>query len=188
MAIATYVDNTWQNQLWSRDMLFTLLTRVQRLSDIYLVGSFNHSSLALLLSQQSWWYETADMWIRQVDLLRTQRLLTNPPVRPIWTWEPSASVPLRQVNAVYVLHSPSTQLCYVGSTDAVADRLRQHNAGRGSLHTSVASNWALSFCIVEFTPGCFLFRCQFQPENIVIKLSYFLNSCSTYCQTYLYSV
>ena len=56
MAIATYVDNTWQNQLWSRDMLFTLLTRVQRLSDIYLVGSFNHSSLALLLSQQSWWY------------------------------------------------------------------------------------------------------------------------------------
>ena len=51
MAIATYVDNCWENQLWSRDMLFTLLTRVQRLSDIYLVGNFSRSSLAELLCQ-----------------------------------------------------------------------------------------------------------------------------------------
>ena len=36
-AIATCLTSTWKNQMWLREMLFTLLTRVGNLSDIHFV-------------------------------------------------------------------------------------------------------------------------------------------------------
>lgn len=44
-AIATCLDGEWKNHLWMREMLFTLLTRVGRLEDIYLVGYRYHIPL-----------------------------------------------------------------------------------------------------------------------------------------------
>ena len=37
-AIATRIDDEWKNKMWEREMLFTLLTRVGKLEDIYFAG------------------------------------------------------------------------------------------------------------------------------------------------------
>ena len=69
-SIATSADDQWQHRMWSRQMLFTLLTMVERLCQITFVG-FNADNISSLLRLRTHWHADADTWCQKVNLLRS---------------------------------------------------------------------------------------------------------------------
>ena len=57
-----------EHALWSRSMLFTLLTRAGRLSDLWLCG-FDAGVVRALLLGRTAWYAAADRWLGAADML-----------------------------------------------------------------------------------------------------------------------
>jgi len=49
------------------------------------------------------------------------------------------------VYSVYILQSLKTEKLYIGHTDNLARRVKEHNAGRGGKHTRQSGPWTLLY-------------------------------------------
>ena len=133
-------------------MLFTLLTRVERLNQITFCG-FSPENLRELLKLKTYWHASVDDWCFKVNLLKT---LPNPPPpipEPSFYDAAIQGLPPHGVNTVYIIESKEHSICYVGSTGTAQRRLSQHNAKRGALETAWTQDWVMKACILGFTTG-----------------------------------
>lgn len=152
-AVATTIDDAKENHMWSRLMLFTLLTRVQNMRDIYFVGSFSEPALRRLLHQRTYWHAEVDWWLRQRDLLHpacSADPFFDPPPPPFY--HPSIAVAPDGLPVVYVIYSTSVQRHYVGYTDCMSNRLRLHRAGLAAKATLNVKDWEAKAYVTGFLP------------------------------------
>lgn len=150
--IATSADDRWQNRMWSRQMLFTLLTRVERMNQIYFAG-YNQLNLRSLLRLRTHWHRAADEWCNKVNLIDS-KVPAPSTTLPVQFYDSSAeSLPPPGVNLVYILESQGTRACYVGGTDNILRRLQEHNSRRGAVMTAWTQDWRVKACILGFATG-----------------------------------
>ena len=155
-SIATSADDQWQHRMWSRQMLFTLLTMVERLCQITFVG-FNADNISSLLRLRTHWHADADTWCQKVNLLRSisPAPAHAPPIpdpRPFYD-RGVQSLPGAGIRAVYILESTSTKACYPESTDNVFRRLAEHSSRRGAVITAWIQDWSVKACVLGFPHG-----------------------------------
>jgi len=91
--------------------------------------------LLFLLRQATYWHSTADEWVDSYNLLASTTSSsssslssTESPHNDAPVSSSLVAVPPAQVNVVYVLQSAASRVVYIGSTDNMYKRLRQHNA------------------------------------------------------------
>ena len=176
-SVATSLDDKPENHMWARSMLFTLLTRVERLSQLCLCG-FSPQNLRHLLRLRTFWHAAADDWCFKVNLLKTKPNPPLPPPRGPFYELPLQGLPPPMVNVVYILESKAHLVCYVGSTDNADRRLSQHNAKRGSVETAWTQDWVMKACIMGFQSGrpgredAFRVESQLRHKPLLPRLSF----------------
>lgn len=156
-ALATYLDAEPEHALWSRSMLFTLFTRVGRLSDIHLVGppAEMRGILASLLRHHTSWHAEVDVWLQHSNLL------CRPPVTASSYSTPSdfafvvpSAIQLQPpgVNVAYLIESLHGNVWYAGSTNNMQGRLYEHNIGH-TLMTANHRDWRYILVVRGFEGG-----------------------------------
>ena len=158
--IATHGDANWRPLIWSRLMLFTLLTRVQRLSDIT-ICNFDRGIVRASLQHRTAWHKEVDAWLvvanvlpqyvgahmnvdmeevcEALDVMGGERFFEGLVMElpPMHTFLP------------YVTQSAKRKGLYVGWTDNMADRLRNHNRGKCTM-TMHNRYWELKAYVYGF--------------------------------------
>ena len=132
--LATYLDDDPEHLLWSRTMLFTLMTRAEQLSGIHIVG-YNEGVLCGLLQHHTAWHAEADEWIHQRDVFLSQASTTTvrdpshniAPCDLAFRQPESAIFYPPGVNVAYHIQSEESGEIYPGSTNNMGKRIRQHN-------------------------------------------------------------
>ena len=129
--LATYLDDNPDHLLWSRTMLFTLLTRAESLSGIYIVG-YDEGVLRGLLQHRTSWHAEVDDWIRQrnvfAHLHENSHATSDDPLGDLAFHQPEGAIFYpRGTNVAYHIESVGTGEIYPGSTNYMARRIRQHN-------------------------------------------------------------
>lgn len=137
--------------LWEKEQVYVLVSRVKNLKDITFVGNRQTTlrSLKNVLQRTSQWGNyvehllhqicTNTMVPRVIDLNETGFL-------PYTTQVPNTS----DNGFVYMLISRTISQCiYIGTTNTLRQRLRQHNTGNGAEFTNVPERrpWAV-YCFV----------------------------------------
>ena len=156
--ITTYGDAVRHHLMWSRMMLFTLLTRVEFMKDIHIV-SFDRSVFHTLLLHVTSWHKEVDSWLKACNLTpnptapsglqraenmraMAQSSFTAPVVNPM---------PAPGMYVVYVIQSAMHKEMYIGMTQDMQHRLAMHNAGL-CLTTKHRQDWMLRAYVFGFPP------------------------------------
>lgn len=155
--LAMYLDDDFRHMMWSRAMLFSILTRVQRLSDLWICG-FSEDVLLALLGSRTAWHGEVDAWLDSANIMapapnalrRTGLSLGMLPALR-FQHEQSLTLPPSGLVVVYVLQSLSGPW-YVGWTDNMVFRLGRHNAGM-CLASRHCKDWLLRAYVHNFG-GC----------------------------------
>lgn len=141
--IATYADADWRHIMWSRMMLFTLLTRVEHLKDVTLVR-YDRSIMRQILRHQTCWHAEVDAWLQLANILpqyvsracddagaAAHAAGLRNVAQLSFTRPMQFAVAPRGQPVVYVLQAQSGRPeLYVGWTNHMEARIAVHNGGK----------------------------------------------------------
>lgn len=152
--VATYMDDDPEHLMWTRSMLFTLFTRVRHLSDIHLVN-YDPGVLKELLRHATSWHREVSTWISNGNMIGNPQDASEPismPEEHAFTVPDLMVLRPRATNVAYLLANASNTAYYIGSTNWMLRRLRQHNAGRVA-RTCTHRDWRFVFVVTGFDFG-----------------------------------
>ena len=122
--------------LWEKEQLYVLVSRVQNLKDITFLGDKNTTLLSIknLLGKSSQWDDYTERLVRtasnQDNAVFDMAALS--PFRPR-----KIELPVGEVGFVYLLVSTrDISACYVGEISNLRRRLLEHNSGKGAFFTN----------------------------------------------------
>lgn len=148
-------------QLWETEMLLVIMSRVRRFSDIYIVGYEGQTpeeikndfldGVDYALNKNAPFAAYIKELITKLDYLPAA-LPVRPP-RPLRFL--NAQIPADVGYCYLLVSSAFPQYCYVGETQSIANRIQEHNSGRGAISTNVRRlrPWYIALLIVGFPGG-----------------------------------
>ena len=150
--VATQIVGSPFYALWMSEQLYVIASRVRELPDITFVGDKKEMEVTMknLLRKSSHWAAMTNAIMQSLSVPNV--VVTQFESYPF----PSATVqpPDAPVGYCYLLQSaPQPRHLYVGSTDNLKRRLREHNSGGGSVFTNVVSRrpWVLLAYVTGFS-------------------------------------
>ena len=159
-ALVTKVSNSEDGKysLWEREQVVVLLSRTNYARDIIFVGSKRDTvnSLAAVLTQRSQYSEYISHLLTRLSGLNEEHAvlpsieidIAQHPFRPV-----DVEIPYDNTGYCYLLVSlRETNTTYIGQTNNIRRRLREHNTGYGSVQTTDERlrPWALLTLVCGF--------------------------------------
>lgn len=151
-SLTTFGDGSPGHLMWSRMMLFTLLSRVEKLRSITIVH-YDRNVFRLLLSHVTSWHQEADVWLKLANVCPPLREGVVPILealpRSAFTESMGRQLPPDNQFIVYVIQSIQTREVYIGFTNNFLQRLSVHNSG-GCRTTQHTRDWVLRAYVFGF--------------------------------------